>query len=365
MEAGQADQGAPVAWHYDGRAATRHAVHVEAVDGGGGFRLLGEGIDSGPHAWDDLVALDRTGGRSVYGLKGVQGWRLIFDGPPPMAFAAHLPRPVHYGRWIDRIGLWRASLAFAAIAVLVVLFALRAPGWIAPYVPRSVENALGDAMVGDFGGRFCRTAEGRRALDRLGAELGRDAAGVRTVEVANIPIVNAITLPGGRVMLFQGLLDQARSADEVAGVLAHEIGHVRHRDTLAALIRQLGLSVVLGGFNGNVGGAVNSMLSLSYTREAESAADGYAIEALAKADIAPDATAAFFDRLGKGEDERIERVANWLQTHPVSATRKHAFLASKVVGRAYRPALTSPEWQALRTMCAHDPAVKKGLPFAW
>nr|WP_244309783.1 M48 family metalloprotease [Sphingobium fuliginis] len=43
------------------------------------------------------------------------------------------------------------------------------------------------------------------------------------------------------------MVQQAKSADEVAGVLGHELGHVRHRDTMTGLIRQLGLSVVLGG----------------------------------------------------------------------------------------------------------------------
>ncbi|WP_341873239.1 M48 family metalloprotease [Sphingobium fuliginis] len=54
-------------------------------------------------------------------------------------------------------------------------------------------------------------------------------------------------MAGGRIILFDGLVQQAKSADEVAGVLGHELGHVRHRDTMTGLIRQLGLSVVLGG----------------------------------------------------------------------------------------------------------------------
>ena len=42
-------------------------------------------------------------------------------------------------------------------------------------------------------------------------------------------MVNAVALPGGRIILFQGLIDKAKSADEVAGVLAHELGHLRRR----------------------------------------------------------------------------------------------------------------------------------------
>ncbi len=352
------------AWHYDGRSATRHAVRI--LPTAEGFTLSGDNVFSGPHRWSDVVALDGTQGRSVYGLKAVKGWRLIFDGPPPELFAAHLPLPARYGRWIDRFGLTRAAIGFTAIAALFVFLVLSAPGWIAPFIPRSVENRLGDAMIGNLGGRFCRTAPGRAALDRLAAELGAKQAGVRAVEVANIPMVNAVALPGGRVMIFEGLLKQAKSADEVAGVLAHEIGHVRHRDTLAALIRQLGLSVLLGGMDGNVGGLVTGALSLSYGRDAERAADGYAIDALRSATISPDPTAAFFDRLGGGKRSlTLERRMNWVSSHPVSADRKAAFLKSRQARARYRPALDAAQWTALKGMCAADRHVTKGGDFPW
>lgn len=354
------------AWHYDGRSATRHAAHV--IPAADGFRLaLEDGVQSGPYRWSDVVALDGTRGRSVYGLKGAQGWRLIFEGPPPEVFAVHLPLPARYGRWIDRFGLWRAGVAFALISAAFLALVLTAPIWIAPLVPRSVENRLGDAMIGDFGGRFCRTPAGRAALDRLAAKLGAKEAGVRSVEVANLPMVNAVALPGGRVMLFQGLVAQAKSADEVAGVLGHEIGHVKHRDTMAALIRQLGLSVVLGGMDANVSGLVGNMLALSYSRSAEGQADYFATGVLAASDIDPQPTAAFFDRLGNGKGgESIERVSSWISSHPVSADRKAAFLRTRKKDVSiYRPALSDADWHALRTMCVSDKHVAPAPSFRW
>jgi predicted Zn-dependent protease len=44
------------------------------------------------------------------------------------------------------------------------------------------------------------------------------------------PVPNAFALPGGRIYLLNGLLQKAESADEIAGVIAHEMGHVSHRD---------------------------------------------------------------------------------------------------------------------------------------
>lgn len=338
------------ATHYDGLSAVRHAVRVRLL--ADGFRLEGEGVASDLHRWSEVTALGQASERSAYGLKGQRGWRLIFDGPPPEDFAIHLPLPSRYGRWIDRIGLTRAALLFAAIAAGVVFVVLQTPGWVAPYVPRAWENRLGDAMVGDLGGRTCSSASGSAALDRLAAELGAKDSGVRSVAVVDIPMVNAAALPGGRIVIFRGLIGQAESPDEVAGVLAHEIGHVRNRDVMAALIRQFGLSILLGGVDGNAAGAIGGLLSLTYSRGAESEADAYAIAALRDAAIAPDATAAFFDRLGGGtRGERIERTMSWLSSHPVSAERKSAFTKSRVEGKAYRPALSRAEWKALRTIC--------------
>ncbi len=343
-------------WHYDGQSATRHFPSV--LWDGEGVSLRWDGGESGPHRWSSIVALGGTGGQSAYGLKGEAGWRLVFAGSPPADFAIHLPLPARYGRWIDRIGLTKAIALFSVLAALTVLLVLRAPGWIAPYIPQSWENRLGDAIAGDLGGRVCSTPASRAALDTLATRLGGGPP-VRVIEIVNVPMVNAVALPGGRILIFDGLLAQAKSPDELAGILAHEIGHVRNRDTMAAMVRQLGLSVVLGGLNGQVGGVLNGLLSLSYSRDAERNADGYSIAALKSANISPEGVAGFFDRMGGGKKgEPAERAMSWMASHPVSAERKSAFLKSKVPDHSYEHALTPAQWHAMLRACRDDKTVK-------
>lgn len=348
-------------WHYDGASATRH--HPRLDWDAQGVSLIWEGGRSGPHLWSDLTPIGGTSGQSLYGLRGQAGWRLAFADSPPEDFAIHLPLPARYGRWIDRIGLWRAMALFAVIAAGVVAIALRSPAWIAPLVPLSWENKLGDAMVGDFGGRLCETPASRAALGKLQQALKGDAP-VRQIAIANVPMVNAITLPGGRILIFNELIQKAQSPDELAGVLSHEIGHVRHRDTMTALVRQLGLSVILGGFDGRIGGTVNGLLSMSYSRDAERAADADAIDTLARANVSPLPTARFFDTLGKmSGGEKMERAQNWMASHPVSADRKALFETAVKKGHVYRPALEPADWAALRNACRQDPKAKKVFPF--
>ena len=96
---------------------------------------------------------------------------------------------------------------------------------------------------------------------------------------------NAFALPGGHIYVFQGLIDRAQSPDELAGVLAHEIGHVAHRDGTRTVLQTAGLSFLFGMMLGDFfgGGAVviaaKTVLRSSYSRRVEAAADTYSVDA--------------------------------------------------------------------------------------
>lgn len=345
-------------WHYDGVTAVRRSVLLRPAEDGFLLEEPESGWAGEPTGWAELTVIGTDGGRSAYGHSAIPGWRMGFAGEAPASIAVHLPKGERYGRLIDRFGFWPAAGAFTVVAALVVWGALEAPGFVAPLIPQSWENRMGDAMVGDFGGRFCHTPAGDAAIQSLVEQID-PAHEARDISLANIPMVNAVTLPGGHIILFDGLVQQASSPDEVAGVLGHELGHVRHRDTLTGLVRQLGLSVVLGGMGGNAGGYLNGALSLSYGRDAETAADGVAMEQMGKARISPLPTAAFFERLGGKEEGGEAQAMTWLSSHPLSADRRRRFAAAVKPGVNYRPALDQAQWQALRESCTADPKVAK------
>lgn len=343
---------APV-WHYDGQSAVRREL-MFVVDGDH-FRLDDGDVAGEPIPLAQLVARDAVGGDAVFGLKQRAGWKIGLVGGVPAELSAHLPRASRYGGIIDRVGLWPAAAVCAVLAAIVVFAFLQVPSAVARIVPPAVERRLGDAMVGDFGKRLCNGPGGREALARLAERLGAASDDI-DIQVANIPMVNAVTLPGGRIIIFDGLLKGAQSPDEVAGVVAHELGHVAHRDVLESLLRQLGLSVLLGGLDGNIGGYTNALLSSAYSRGAEGRADDYAIDALNRTNISPLDTAKFFKRLG-GEgpkDSRVSAVLGYLSTHPVSSTRSARFVAGSKGQHAYTPALSADDWATLKTICSSD-----------
>ncbi|MEG3087885.1 M48 family metallopeptidase [Sphingomonas sp. PB4P5] len=340
-------------WHYDGITAVRHTadLRIEADR----FRLS-DAAES--HALAELEPRDTVGHDIVFGLADRPGWRIGFSGGIPDDLAALLPKQYRYGRLIDRFGLWPSLAAFAVLAAIVVAVFLRTPAMVARAVPQSVERQLGDLMVGDLGGRTCDGGDGPAALAALVQRIDAGDAAI-DVRVVNLPIINAVTLPGGRIVIFDGLLRAAKSPDELAGVLGHEIGHVKNRDVMESLLRQLGLSVILGGLDGNVGGYTNALLASSYSRSAESRADDFAIAMLRDAAVSPVATADFFRRLGakQGKDGSVTRALAYLASHPVSSGRAKAFAAS--AKGTYRPALTPEQWRALRSICPADQDVEK------
>ena len=340
---------------YDGQTAVRH--EGEAVwDGGGTLSLTGfSGAMSVP--LDDLEYGEERAGERVYRRKSVSEFRLILPADLPPGLAAKMPEKQTYGAWVDKLGLGKAVAIFAAVSVAAVAIFLTAPEWLGPRVPESWERSLGDAMVGDMGNRLCHTPEGDAALAKLLAAVDPADEKVRA-GVANIDMVNAVALPGGQVMLFDGLVQDAETPEELAGVLGHEVGHVRERHVMTALLRQFGFSILLSGANSSVGETVFGLAAMGYSRDAEREADQFARDRMAESNVSPLGAAQFFERIGGKSDGEANAVIGWVSSHPDPTERAKAYRAA-ARGKTFRPVLTEQEFGALKTMCEEDPDVEE------
>jgi Zn-dependent protease with chaperone function len=340
---------------YDGCSALRHAGTAQ-WDGGDCLVLRGSAgtILTVPLA--ELRFQEMRPDALSYRLADEPDFRLLLPRELPASLAAVLPARYEYGRWVDRLGLGRAVAIFTVASAAALALFFTAPSWLGPMIPESWERRMGDAMVGDLGNRVCHTPAGDAALARLASRIDPGGAPIR-VGVANIGLVNAAALPGQQVILFDGLVQNAESADELAGVLAHEIGHVRERHVMTAMLRQFGLSILASGMSSGVGGDALGLISLDYSREAESQADGYARARLAAADISPGGTARFFERAGK--EEHAPGWVSWIDSHPSPAGRGRSFRQAVRAGHAYVPALSPAEFAAIKRMCKEDPDVEE------
>lgn len=258
---------------------------------------------------------------------------------------------------------WLAGVAGAACVAVAIFLGLRTvPALLAPVVPYSWEEGLGQRVMLGTGLQVfeCRKGEGDSALqdlvDRLAAQAGwrHDLH----VHIANISIANAFALPGGHIVVFRGLIDRADTGDEVAGVLAHEIGHVVHRHAMQQVLRELGLSLfgqlLTGGATGNVNtsmiGYGTTVWQLSYSRDAESDADAFAVQVLRKAGLRNDGLKQFFESLDDDDDDEDRPSSlQWLSTHPATADRIAAMGGVLADGKS---AFTDVQWRALHAPCS-------------
>lgn len=344
---------------FDGQSARRHAVLVEPA--GEGLRITGPGDTVTMVAGRTLERLPRGPGGDRLARAGHPGWRLEFADGLPAPLAACLAPPRHYGGWIDRIGLGRAALVFAGVSAALVGVVLTAPQWLGPLVPMSVERRIGEALVGDLASATCHTPAGDAALAKLVRAVDLPGQPPVRAQVVKVGMINAVALPGNRIVLFSGLFDELKDPDAVAGVVAHELGHARKRHVMQALLREFGLSLVLAGSSGAMPTQLARVTGLRYSRGAEAEADDFARARLSAAGISPLPTAGFFTRAARHEPS-----GPWLAmlgSHPASTDRAAAFRAAARPGAVYRPALSPAEWQALARICTEDRRARPLLDF--
>jgi predicted Zn-dependent protease len=151
--------------------------------------------------------------------------------------------------------------------------------------------------------------------------------------IINSATVNAFALPGGHVYVTRGLIERTESAPELAGVLAHEIGHVVERHGVEKLQRHLRTgslvsvmyNILFGGEPGllreNAVRLSGVLWSASHSREDEEEADELAVEYLLRAGVNPDGIVTLLETLLAEEQADTSRVASWFSTHPLTAQR--------------------------------------------
>jgi predicted Zn-dependent protease len=142
------------------------------------------------------------------------------------------------------------------------------------------------------------------------------------VHVVSSSDVNAYCLPGGKIVVFTGLLRKSKSAEQVAGVLSHEMSHAIKRHGLRHVMESIGIVTAVELLVGDAGGLTalggelgKSAALTSYSRDAETEADVTGVRMLHAAAIDPLELAAFFEML-KDEQPAGAAVVKWLSTHP-------------------------------------------------
>lgn len=162
-----------------------------------------------------------------------------------------------------------------------------------------------------------------------------------TVYILPTKQVNALALPGGPIVMFEGLLEKAESPEELAGVLAHEVQHILLRHSTRGIIRNMAQNILLALIVGDVNAVMQGITSLAgeletlgMSREMEAEADQRGMELILAANIDPHGMIRIFEKLtqegsienkavpAKPASEENERnIFDYFSTHPSGGNR--------------------------------------------
>ncbi len=258
----------------------------------------------------------------------------------------------------------RRSLAIACQALILLVLAACST---APGTGRTIftggldeegEKALGlqehPKIIKEFGGEYDNPALAKyiSSLGTLLASTSELPDLTFTFTVLDTPIVNAFALPGGYVYITRGLLALAEDEAEVAGVLAHEIGHVtarhsaeRHGQNMAASIATLGLGILGGDLGASAGNSIGAVVLKSYSRDQEFEADMLGVRYLSRAGYDTRGMAEFLQQLQAHARLEAEIAGqpgaadqfSIMQTHPRTTDRIERAIEEAQVVKASNP----------------------------
>ncbi len=245
-------------------------------------------------------------------------------------------------KWLRPFALVAPLLALAACAVNPATGEQSFTAFMSPAEELRVGAEEHPKMIKEFGGAY-GDAKLRAYVDRVGLRLASvtEMPNLKyTFTVLNTDKVNAFALPGGYVYITRGLIALAENEAEMAGVLAHEIGHVNARHTAqrysAAMATNLGLMVLdiigsqagLPASVGQLAGYGAQAALMGYSRDQELEADKLGVRYMTRAGYDPKAMTTFFYKMEA--ESQLETAMqgkpegptnNIMATHPRTADR--------------------------------------------
>jgi len=356
--------------YLDGRTAARHRATIRVMASG-----LEITTERGTTHWWPYGEI-----RQTQGFYAGEQVRLERGGETPevllvsdAAFLTDLhrvaPKAATYFHDRSRRGM-RVKLtlmaALGAVGAAVALYLWGIPALaaaVAPRVPVSWEERLGESVVEYLAPpeKQCTDPARVRVIEDIVATLTAplpSAPYTFRVTVVDDSRVNALAAPGGYVVIFRGLLERTRSAEELAGVLAHELQHILKRHTTRALLQHASTGVLIAALTGDATGAMayglesaRALGALRYSRENEEEADVEGLRMLLTAGVDPAGMIAFFDVLRK-EGGEAPGLLKYLSTHPSTAERIETLKAlAAQPPRATVKLLPDYDWRDITKIC--------------
>ncbi|QIB53010.1 MULTISPECIES: M48 family metallopeptidase [Pseudomonas] len=255
--------------------------------------------------------------------------------------------------WLQRL---EASYRLIAVSALVVILCVAGSlvygvPWlsrqIAERVPVALENRLGTESLAALDGMWLAPSElaparQQQVHDAFAPYLARltESHPQHSLQLllrsSDDLGANALALPGGTIVFTDELIRLAEDDCELIAIMAHEAGHILHRDTMRGIVQSsLALWLVMS-ITGDLSAASDLATSvpavlanLGYSRNMESEADDFALEFMLANQLSPTCFASIMQRLDSNSSEgggQSDGLSGFLSTHPPTPERIKRFL---------------------------------------
>ncbi|MEB3211280.1 MAG: M48 family metallopeptidase [Leptolyngbyaceae bacterium] len=266
----------------------------------------------------------------------------------------------------NRAVLKLLALFFATIIVVIWLAGAIANSLIG-LIPPQAEQALGKAIVPAYEAQALPSPTQdtlNQMLDQLEQHLPPEMQEGRDFQVFYVPqdVINAVAIPGDRVIIYQGLLEQAESENELMMVLGHELGHFENRDHIRGLGQKILLRLAIASIFGDVGtlgsiaaSGVTALSDSQFSQKQERQADEVGLDLLNQVYGQVAGATDFFARMSEKQGLEIA----FLASHPTSASRVRR-IESLIQKRGYSVGERSPLPPPLTNLPAPRPSGSSG-----
>lgn len=170
------------------------------------------------------------------------------------------------------------------------------------------------------------------------------------VTLVRSKIVNAYALPGGQVVVYEGILEKIKTPEALAALLAHESAHVNERHSLRSMLRSAANGIIVSVLFNDASGVSGALVSnadalngLRYSRKLETEADSKAMEALLANGVPLEGMRQLMQTLKKEGD--IPGSLSFLSSHPLTSERIKA--AGRYISQHPQKAAGRPDLQEL------------------
>jgi beta-barrel assembly-enhancing protease len=285
---------------------------------------------------EDIVSLEQGELQSTLIYKNEHGQpeRLVIRDPELLASIRHHFRHHRFaGNKLHRVVNRTRYRLLSALLLILVLFAtiyLLVVPWlgekIAVSFSKEKEISIGNAMYRSILSEATVDTGRSAIINQFYQALDYPVGYPIEIAIVKSPEVNAFAVPGGHIVVYEGILENMKTPEQLAALLGHEASHIEKRHSLRNIFRSMArkmfLLLIFGGDAGIAGYLANradDLKGLEYSRELETEADDHGMQMMYNSGIDVNGMLLLMQQLQKSGEGK--EPSSLLSTHPVFESR--------------------------------------------